>query len=284
MMIPEEISLIVTSDTSQGASNVSQDGSSFEIQLEDPIHIPSEAINVTTCIEEATIWWTVPNIIEGQNDKFYVFGDRADGSPAQLFTVQIPQGLYDLTGLNNTIQLLLENAGAKIIDGTNTKPLIQIGSDSATQKILIRYNYPNVYIDFSPSNSLRDILGYDQTQVGPYSNAPVNKLAPNVAQFNTVNYFLIASDLVSKGIRFNNRYNQVVSQVLINVSPGSQIVSTPFNPPRVSSQELAGVKRSILRFRLSDDKLRPVNTNGENFTARVVIRYLRPFVVEKTRN
>lgn len=281
MMIPEEISLLVSSDPSQGASNVTADGSEFQVGLEEPIEIPRDAVNVTVSVEEATVWWTVPNIIEGQNDTFTVFGDREDGGTAQLFSIKIPQGLYDLTGLNNSIQTLLENAGAKVTDGSNTKQLIQIGSDSATQKILIRFNYANVYIDFTGSNSLRKILGYNSRQVGPFPSAPVNELADNVAEFNTVNYFLIASDLVQRGIRFNNRFNQIVSQVLINVSPGSQIISTPFNPPKVSAPELAGQKRGVLRFRLTDDKLRSVNTNGEYFTARIAIRYMRPFVIEK---
>ena len=282
-MIPEELSLLVSSDPSQGASNVSADGSSFEIQLEEPIHIPVDAVNITTSVEEATVWWVVPNVIDSQNDTFYVFGDRADGGAAQLFTVKIEQGLYDLTGLNNSLQTGLEKAGAKVLDGTAPKPLIQLAPDDATQKVLIRFNYTNVYVDFQPTNTLREILGFNATQVGPFVGAPVNELAPNVASFNTVNYFLIASDLVQKGIRFNNRYNQIVSQVLINVSPGSQIISTPFNPAKVPSNELAGSKRTVLRFRLTDDKLRPVNTNKEYFTARVVIRYMRPFIVERSR-
>jgi hypothetical protein len=283
MMIPEELSLLVSSDPSQGASNVSPDGSSFEIQLEEPIHIPIDAVNITTSVEEATVWWVVPNVIDSQNDTFYVFGDRADGGVAQLFTVKIETGLYDLTGLNNSLQTGLEKAGAKVLDGTAPKPLIQLAPDDATQRVLIRFNYPNVYINFTPADTLREILGFNAGQVGPFASAPVNELAPNVASFNSVNYFLIASDLVQKGIRFNNRYNQIVSQVLINVAPGSQIISTPFNPAKVPSNELAGSKRTVLRFRLTDDKLRPVNTNKEYFTARIVIRYMRPFIVERSR-
>ena len=280
-MVEEEISLLVSSDPSQGATNVSPDGSSFEIQLEEPIHIPSDAVNITTIVEEATVWWTVPNVIENKDDTFYIFGDREDGGPAQLFIVKIETGLYDLTGLNNSLQTGLEKAGAKVLDGTTPKPLIQLAPDDATQKVLIRFNYPNVYVDFQPADTLRDILGFNATQLGPFPTAPLNELAPNVAAFNTVNYFLLASDLVQRGIRFNNRYNQIISQILINVSPGSQIISTPFNPAKVPCNELAGAKRTNLRFRLTDDKLRPVNTNKEYFTARVVIRFMRPFIIKK---
>lgn len=282
MLVPEETTILVSSDPAQGAINRSLDGSNFEIQLDDALAIPKDAINITLSCETATIWWTVPNIITGVNDTIYVFGDDDQAVPTpQLFTVVIPQGLYDLTGLNNAIQSGLEALGAKTVNGVDPLPLISLLADSSTQKVFIRFNYTNVYVDFAPADTMREILGFDGIQYGPFANAPVNELAPNVANFSTVEYFLIASDLVQKGIRFNNKYNQVISQVLIDVAPGSQIVNAPFNPARINAQELAGTRRTNLRFRLTDDQLRQVNTNGEFWTARIAIRYFRPYTVAK---
>ncbi len=282
--VPEEISLIVSSDPDAGAINVSSDGSQFEIQLDgEGIKIPKDAINVNVSVEESTVWWVIPNIITGENDTFYIYGDN-DATPAvpQLFTVVIPQGLYDLAGLNQAVQAGLESQGARTI-GAGGEPLslISLTADDATQKVRIRFNYTNVYIDFQPNNTPRQILGFDALQYGPFIAAPLSLLAPNTAQFNQVNYFLIHSDLVNKGIRFNNRYNQTVAQVLIDVAPGSQIVSTPFNPAKCNAQELAGSKRTNLRFWLTDDKQRNVNTNSEYFTARIVIHYMRPMIIGK---
>ena len=67
--IPEEISMIVSSGPSTGASNRSADGSYFEVQLQDGLKIPKDALNINVRVEEATIWWVVPNIITGENDK-----------------------------------------------------------------------------------------------------------------------------------------------------------------------------------------------------------------------
>lgn len=281
MLIPQEISFLVTSDPGQGAINRSADGSKFELQLDDPIQIPKEALNINLSVEESTVWWTVPNVISGLNDTFYVFGDDNQAVPVpQLFTVTIPQGLYDLVLLNNSLQLQLENAGARTLDALSQPlPLISLTSDSATQKAVIRFNYTNVTVDFQPADTARDLLGFDALLYGPFVGAPINVIAPNVAALNTVNYFLITSDLVQKGIRFNNRYNQIVSQVLIDELPGGQIVSTPFNPAKISAQELSGSKRSNLRFSLTDENLLPVDTNGEFYTARIVIRYLLPLVI-----
>ena len=79
MMIPEdeEMSLIVGSDPSQGAANISPDGSYFEVQLQDGLMLPSDALNMNVSIEESTIWWVIPNIITGVNDKMYLNGGTA---------------------------------------------------------------------------------------------------------------------------------------------------------------------------------------------------------------
>jgi hypothetical protein len=126
-------------------------------------------------------------------------------------------------------------------------------------------------------DTFREILGMEAAIYSSVTAGPV--LNPLIAQFNQVNYFLIHSDLTNKGIRFNNKYNQSLGQVLINVAPGSQIVSTPFNPAKVAASELGGSVRTLLRFWLTDDKDRRVETNNEYWSARIVITYLKPVVI-----
>ena len=369
MMVPEEISMIVSSDPDQGAVNISPDGSYFEVQLQDGIMIGNDALNINVSVEESNIWWVVPNIITGENDKMYLTGSTAGSTetsidmgydpdtsltitngvllleqlfatnplpvgsfivgdtfqvdtgvlagstfqilsintdtptiasynvspnnvsksisissfsrirlsgPVQNFVITIPQGLYDLAGLNQSIARELELAGARV----DPNPLITLNPDEATQKVEIRFNYENVVVDFTQGGTFAEILGFNKIVYGPFSNAPISVLAPNTAAFNQVNYFLIHSDLTNKGIRFNNKYNQTIGQVLIDVAPGSQITSSPRNPAKVNVQELSGTNRTNLRFWLTDDKDRRVNTNGEFWSARIVIHYLRPFVIK----
>lgn len=276
MMVQEEISMLVTSDPNQGAINRTADGSAFEVQLETPIEIPRDAMNVKVSCEESTIWWVIPNITTGVNDKFYVTGDDNQVVPVQQnFVITIAQGLYDLTTLNQSLLSGLEAAGAR----TDPEPIIQLGADSATQKVLLRLNYTNSSVDFTPQDTSRDILGFNSQVVGPNAGAPINILADNVAAFNEINSFLIHSDIVGKGIRFNNTYNQTITQVLIDVAPGSQIVSTPFNPAKSDANELRGAKRTNIRFFLTDDSNRPVDTNTEFWTTRLVISYMIPVII-----
>ena len=273
-VVPEEISMIVSSNPNSGALNVSSDGSYFEVQLEDGLKIPKDALNVNVKVEEASIWWVIPNIETGVNDKMYITGpDRND--VVQNYVITIPSGLYDLSGINQAILRELETAGAK----TDPEPLITLTPDEPTQRVELRFNYNTVEVDFSPLDTPREILGFNAQNYGPYIGAPITVPADNIAQFNQINYFLIHSDLTSKGIRFNNNYNQTIAQVLIDASPGSQIVSKPFNPAKINADELKGTTRTRLRFWLTDDRDRRVNTNTEYWTARIVINYLKPYVV-----
>ena len=278
--IGEEISMVISSDPAVGAINRSADGSYFEIQLQEALKMPKDCLNVSVSVEEASIWWVIPNIITGKNDKIYITGfDKND--VLTNYIIVIPQGLYDLIGLNQAVLRELENQGAKIKDGTKDLPLLSLNADDATQRVELRFNYTNVSVDFRYTDTFREILGFNSDLYGNYAIVPFNLVAPNVAEFNSVNYFLLHSDLVNKGILFNNSYNQSISQVLIDVPAGSQITYKPFNPPRIQADELRGATRSLLRFWITDDKNRPVNTNQEYFTARIVIRFLKPYLMGK---
>lgn len=375
MLVPEEISLLLSSDADMGALNKSKDGSYFEVHLESSgIEIPEDALSCQLSCESATVWWTVPNITEA-NNKMYItgpsrvpqetekvalgypinstfemsiitqypdpptslleFNDEAglpsgawlvgdtfrpnsgvetgflyviteiqlDTSQSQRYVVSglleqnlnpstgsfsrlrndvvqnyaitIPNGLYDLNGLDQSILRELENAGAK----NDPNVLFSLSPDEATNKVEIRFNYDSVSIDFTQPNTFREILGFNSQVVGPYATVPRNILADNVAAFNQVNYFIIHSDLTNSGIRFNNQYDQAVAQVLIDVAPGSQIVSTPYNPPRIMVDELVNTKRDLIRMWLTDDKNRRINTNSENWSCRLLIKYLRPYFI-----
>ena len=268
VLVPNQISLIVNSNPADGAKNLSADGSTFQVSYEDGgLQIPADALNVTISVQTANIWFSTPNIFTGVNDKMYVTGDNTSGVLTN-FVLTIPRGLYDLPLLNNAIQLQLENQQAK----TNPSPLISISADEATAKVNLRFNYANVQVDFNPTDTFRDILGFN---AGVYSvaTAPQTIPAQNVAKFNTINSYLIHSDLVTNGIRYNNTYNQTIGEVLIDVAPQEQINSQPFNPATSDASDLRGVKRNNVSFWLTDENNKLIDTNTEYWGARILIRY-----------
>ena len=268
VLVPKQISLIVNSNPEDGAKNLSTDGSTFQVSYEDGgLQIPADALNVTISVQTANIWFSTPNIFTGVNDKMYVTGDNTSGVLTN-FVLTIPRGLYDLPLLNNAIQLQLENQQAK----TNPSPLISISADEATAKVNLRFNYANVQVDFRPTDTFRDILGFNSDLLS-VATAPQTIPAQNVAKFNTINSYLIHSDLVTNGIRYNNTYNQTIGEVLIDVAPQEQINSQPFNPATSDASDLRGVKRNNVSFWLTDENNKLIDTNTEYWGARILIRY-----------
>lgn len=274
MMVSEEINIIVSSDVLNGAKNKSSDGSYFEIHLQEAIEIPKEALSVSLSMQTATIWWNIHNVITGVNDKLYITGPNTV-DVVSPFVLTLPSGLYDLNGINQAILRELENAGAKI----EPTSLIVLSADESIQKVEVRFNYTTVSIDFTPDDTFRDIIGFNTGIVGPFLDAPFVRLADNVAGFNTTNYFLVHCDLTSTGIRVNDKFTQTIGQVQINTPPGSLINYTPYHVPVISVNELIGSKKNIVRMWLTNDQNLRVNTENENWSAQLVIKYQRPFMI-----
>ncbi len=278
-LIPQEIAMVVSSDPSLGARNISTTSGSFdafEIQLDQPIEIPAEAINTNLRVEATNIWNNEPNIISGVNDKLRVTGPNTS-DVSTVFDITIPQGSYSVSELNQRLQTELSNLGAKV----NPDPVISITPDEATQKIELRLNYINVTVDFTVANSCYEILGFLPTSVVTSIIAGESFLAPNEAKFNVISYYLVASSLVAQGLRFNNKYQQIINQTNITARPNSLIVSEPFNPSVIPSTEMNGQVRSTFTVRLLKDDGTPANTRGEYFSVRMSIRYLVPRVIHK---
>jgi hypothetical protein len=273
-MLKLEIPLLLDSDPANGASNVTSDGSRFLVNLDDPIEIPSDAKSCLISVQESTIWNTIPNILTGVNDKFYIV--TPDNVAIQ--TVTIPQGLYSLGDLEEACkrEYLAQVAGA-------TDGWFNFIADNSTQKVIINLPLAGVQIFFDEENlgfcvnTFRDILGF-----GPFTNVPpagvstgdYYQTGANVANFNVVEYLLIHSDLVTQGLRFNSVYSQIIGKVSINEPPGSQIVYEPRNPPRSPASHLIGSSKNTIRMWLTDQNNNPVNTSGETWSCRLLIEYV----------
>ncbi len=257
-----ELPIIASSSISSGASNVQLNGSSFEILLQQPIIMPHNLGNCTVQVDEATVWWTIPNISASLgNNKFY-FDHLAN---PQVIT--LPDGLYSVTDLNIAID-------RELVSTYGISGLVTFSADNATQKVEILINQAGSQIDFNPSDTFRDIVGFNAqdiptvVSIGSYA-----QLGDNVAAFNTIEYFLLHSDIVGQGVRVNDAYNQTIAQILIDVPPGSQIVSREYNPPKSEALQLAGQTIDRIKFWLTDHDNVEVDTHGEVFGCRMIIKY-----------
>ena len=265
MFFEKEISLVASSNPN--SASVSADGSGFRVQFDQPLEIPANALNCRISIPEASIWNTSPNVKKDFNDVLTIY------SNGNKNTIIIPEGLYDLDGLNSAIKREVENQSIVVFAVDEVIPILELSGDFNTQKTIIKFNYTGVYIDFTVPNSINELLGFNSRIVGPFSTVPHYEYTDNVANFNTINYFTIQSDLTNDGIRINNTYAGILAVIPITSKPGSQIVYAPFNPTIIPADNLIGGKRTNLRFQLLDDQLRQVKTT-DIFSVRISIKYL----------
>ena len=269
--VKEEHEFIIDSDTKKGATAVNSIGSEFSINMPEGVGIPTGATNVNVIVPSATIWWTIPNITTGVNDRLTLTVPNA-ANVLTPYVVTVQQGLYTADTLDAEIQNQLALLGAKI----SPKPTVQLRANSATQKIELLINYTGSSIDFTAAQNFREILGFDSKVVGPTVSDDVFVIADSVAGFNQIEYFLLHSDLVTRGIRVNANYSSVIAKILVTAAPGNQIVYQPNQPSLVEANHLAGDRRTRLKFWLTDDQNRLVNTAGETFSASIRIQYTLP--------
>ncbi len=255
-------SYIFSSATENGAINKSSGGDRFTVQLNRPISVPQGARNATLEVSQSSIWYTSPNIsIAAANNQF----DYIVAAANENFT--IPNGLYSIEALNSLISRETVNAGY-------AADQIVLTADSATNKAVFTFPYVNTQVDFTTVNTTRLLLGF---------NARLVPLAPSVAgesdvgdteaALNTLNSWLLHSNLVSGGIPVNAVGANIIAQVPIEVSVGKQMNYSPQNPPRSSARELVGKSINAFDVWVTNETNLELNMGGEDFDLVVVIRY-----------
>ena len=128
--------------------------------------------------------------------------------------------------------------------------LITISGDAATQRSIITFLTSGDSIDFTIVNSVREVLGFNSAVITAPS-ANFSFFSDNVAAFNRINSFLLASNIVAQGIPINNQSRGIIGSVPISVAPGSQIVYSPQNVVWFNAKELMGRAKLIWHFNSS---------------------------------
>jgi hypothetical protein len=259
-LIPQSLSYFFSSDVTNKAQNVSDDGSQFTVILDRPLSLPPNAVSATLSIIQASIWNTSPNISEQFNNNVFRFT-----SGGSTYNIIFPEGLYSLGGLNGFLSVQLTN----LLLPSN---LITISGDESTQRSIITFLFAGIQVDFTIPNSIREILGFDVRLITA-PTALFNAYSDNTANFNRVNSYLIRSNIVSQGIPINSIGANVIAQVPIDSAPGSQINYQPQHPTPVDASELIGYSKNTFNFTLCDQLLRPTPTAGETWFFILVINY-----------
>ena len=272
MAVPCHTTILFSSDPAQGATPLGTDGSRFEVDMDTPVTLGDpdglgRRATVVECgVTRATVWNVSPNISpEFRNNTFpFVSG----GTP---YLIEVPEGLYSLTALDGFLSQAFVNQGL-------SPNLFRLGAQDATQSALIVFENQGDSVDFrsiagggQSDSTLRMILGFD---AGLYV-APVEGFAQAGSQeaaFNRVNSYLISTTSLN-GLVVNRNSTGVITQVPIDVPPGSQINYAPTVPTYFSAPELLSGGRQKWTFSLTDQSGRPTPTASEYWSFILSIRY-----------
>lgn len=258
-----EIPILLSSATASGAYNVSPNGDKFDVSFDQEIKIPKLAKQITVEVTNASIWFTTFNISAALgNNRFYL-----DVSGDVVYEVILDDGLYDMSSLAHSINVSLVNQGL-------ASDILTFTADVSTQRIVINFSRAGLRVDFSQPATCRIILGF-ASAVTPvaYTTAITSVYGTTVAAFNTIDYFLIHSDIVRNGISVNGKQSNVIARVLITAAPNSQILYTPHEATRIPADNLVGANIANIHSWVTDDRNNGLNFNDEIWSVSFTIRY-----------
>ena len=270
---------IFSSNPDNGAINRSPDGSSFTVQLTTPLYLPDNAYNAKLEVIQASIWNNSPNISEEYKNNTLTVKDD-DGT----YSVTIPDGLYDIDILYDTLAILFDNLEISR-PRFPFKDMFDIEGNEATNRIYIVFK--NQGSDSNPEilwadSLIDDFLGFDAVSptkpLNPSSPShEYSLIAENPAKFNAYNSFVIKSNLVNTGIQTNNDFNNTIAQIQISSNPG-EIQNFRATEPNIFSlcNNLIGSNSSrfSIDFSLTSETGIPLDTRGEYYDFTIMISWL----------
>jgi len=256
-----QIPIFFDSSPESGAYNITPNRDRFTVQFERPIEIPAEARNPTIELNQANVWNTVYNISAANNNN--QFGLILNGVPV---VVEIQDGLYDIESLEDAVDRGLTNIGL-------TAGLVRFTGDNASQRVIVEFTAAGQQIDFTVSNACNTVLGFE-TQIYPTLPTTGNQyiVAPNVANLNVLEYFILHTDIVGTGISINGVFRNVIGKVLLTSDPGYLITYQPYNPIQVPINNQIGNSISQVVCWITDHKNKPIQMN-DNWSMDLIIRY-----------
>jgi len=282
--VEQEVSLITTNDPNTGALNVNPGFSSWSFEVANGLTIPHNARNATLECPQAAVWYsshlikaTGPNTI---NVEVVI------PPTTYNFAIVYPPGLWSLEALNDELNYqIIEQSGSAL-----TGDYFQIEGVTATGKTRVVFsaatNGVKVTLDFTDADTIFDLLGFNQgdlivnypgTFPGPPPVWPQSRNSPNQATFDSTGAYNFSTNLCGGvGIPTNSTQGNVLAQILIDVSAGSQIIYRPPITCKVDVDHLIGKTINMASFEITNEKGEEVVFSGEVNSFILLLKWLVP--------
>jgi hypothetical protein len=233
---------------------VSSDKTRFKTRFNPPIQLDKKKIYEIALVNLET-YYSFPNIDSTNN----YFRYSPDGG-VSWFEIYLPEGSYDITDINDTIQQKMRQNGH--YDTVNEEYYITISANTNTLKSVLTLSN-NYQVDFRQPISISSVLGF---------NNDIYTLdfqeSENVVNILSINSLLVNIDIIS-GSYVNGASQNTIYSFFPNVSPGYKIVETPVNLVYlpVTLDTIHSLESS-----LTDQNGNLLNLRGEKLTMRFHIR------------
>lgn len=200
-------------------------------------------------------YYSFPNI-DATNNNFRYSPDNG----ATWVDINIPEGSYEITDINDYIQRLMKDNGH--YDITNDAYYISIEPNNNTLKAVVNIKAP-YKVDFTTANSIRTVLGFNsQIYSSGYNESE------NIVNILSVNSLRVTSDVIGSSYR-NGGTENIIYSFFPNVGPGYKIVQEPLNliylPVTLNTI-------SSMETKLVDQNGKLINLRGEELSIRFHIR------------
>jgi len=198
---------------------------------------------------------SIPNISSDNNIFKY---SNNNGSTWKIIT--LPTGAYEIEAINNEI---LRNM---IINGDSGEDTFYINIDAniSTQSSIVNITNTNYRVDFSVTNSIGSMLGFDSAILNSGYN-----ISPRPVDIMKVNSIRVNIDDIIEGSYVKGIPGPTIYSFFPRASPGSKVIERPTYPIFYS---ISLYYISYIRLWLSDQNGNPIDLRGESLSVRIALR------------
>lgn len=261
--------LVAASLPSAGASNISADGSSFDLELSPPMTFPKDA-QVQIALSECSVWFNFPNLSAKRNNNKLYYTD--DNLLQFKYTITLDDGLYSLASINEAMNL------AFIANG-HPESLFEFKGVEANGYILLTKLANATAFKFSfGASSPHSELGFlgNTSYPSSVSAALYNIVSPNQALLNAVTTVMVGCSLANSSSRVGRGLGNILASFSPgDASPGQLISYKPNFAQWVDCNILSGSSVSRITFYLTDQTglHGTISTNEEPFSLSLLIQW-----------
>jgi hypothetical protein len=232
------------------SSSLSSDPADFYVTYPDGIDLQNKKWELS--LINCNVWYSWFNIASYYgNNTLGIFVSN------EWKWIHIEDGIYDIEQLNELIK-------QQLIDWNLDPELVALKPNYSTLKLIIKLQ--GVKVDLT-KGSLHELLGFDKKIIEQSEQG--NRTLDITRGVDTI---LIHCHIIESSY-INGMSSDILYSFMPNSAPGSLIQISPNNPIYLPIQPLD--KIAYIRMRLTDQRNRPVNLNGENIVYHLHLRPIK---------